>query len=87
MYKISQSYQNKWLSSPLMKEEIEKFFREKYKVEMKAEQLQEYFCYELKKGGHSIHRTNPKEVSKALVRYIETISLIEKNKVVLDSKL
>ena len=79
--------ENPLLQSPLLKEEVEKLFREKYKIEMKAEELQDYFSYEFKKGGHNIHRKNPEEVSKAIVRYIETISVIERNKNALNSKL
>ena len=40
---------------------------------MKAEELQEYFCYEFKKGGHNVHQRNPEEVSKKIVRYLDIV--------------
>lgn len=62
----------------LMKKELESTIRDNYGINIKAEKLQEYFCYHFDDTGHNAHKRRPKEMSKILRVYVTVLCVIEK---------
>jgi hypothetical protein len=61
--------------------------REKFGVEVRGDQIQEYFNFYFEDTGHSIHKRRPEELSKIIQIYLTCLQVIHSHKDMISSSL
>ena len=70
-----------------MKGELEETIEEQYGVKIEGERIQEYFCYYMEDTGHNAHKRRPIELSRIFKIYMTTLGVVEKYKMMVETKL